>query len=77
MTLLEKAMAEHPGLREGKIVSMMCPADLGYSDATPLCREFEEAEHALCWDCWNREAPDGPPRASAPTDNGGGADDGG
>ncbi len=57
MTLLEKCMAEHPGMREGKIVSMMCPSDLGYNNAPPLCQEHEEAECALCWDCWNREVP--------------------
>ena len=56
MTLLEKAMQEHPGMREGKIVSMMCPSDLGYNDAPPLCQEHEEAEYVHCWDCWNRKA---------------------
>ena len=56
MTLLEKAMQEHPEMREGKIVSMMCPSDLGYNDAPPLCQEHEEAEYVHCWDCWNRKA---------------------
>lgn len=108
MTLLEKCMAEHPGLNEENIVTWMCPCDFGYEDMADGCEQEGEVQK-LCRDCWNRpadaacggksqpgemrtDAEDGPPRAqgesaqsvergrpgpSAPTDNGGGADNGG
>lgn len=79
MTLLEKAMAEHPGLNKGKIVTWMCPCDFGYEKLDDGCNAAAgDDEKKTCWECWNREAPDGPPRASAPTGSGeGGAGNGG
>ena len=76
MTLLEKAMAEHSGLNEEKIVTWMCPCDFGYEKLDDGCGQVG-ADQEICRECWNREAPDGPPRASAPTDNRGGSENGG
>lgn len=52
MTLLEKAMAEHPGLNEKKIVTWMCPCDFGYGKLEDGCC------NTACRECWNREAGD-------------------
>ena len=115
MTLLEKAMAEHTGLDEGKIISFLCPCDLGYEKLDDGCNQMAASGTEACRVCWNRQAdavgggesqivcsaavekckekrepeaffgnrkavretPDGPPRASAPTDNRGGSENGG
>ena len=77
MTFLEKAMAEHPGLDEGDIISFMCPCDFGYEKLNDGCAQPGGNVMKKCKACWNREAPDGPPRASAPTGSGeGGAGNG-
>lgn len=55
MTLLEKAMQEHPGLDEGNIVTWMCPCDFGYEDMADGC-EQEGAVQEICRECWNRPA---------------------
>lgn len=56
MTFLEKAMAEHPGLNEEKIVTWMCPCDFGYEKLDDGC-EQEGAAQEICRECWNRETP--------------------
>ena len=59
MTFLEKAMAEHPGLDEGKIVTWMCPCDFGYEKMEDGCNAAagDDDEKKTCWECWNRETP--------------------
>lgn len=55
MTLLEKARQEHPELDEGKLVTWMCPCDLGYESLSDGC-EQEGAVQEICRECWNRQA---------------------
>ena len=56
MTFLEKARREHPELDEEKLVTWMCPCDLGYEDMADGC-EQEGAVQEICRECWNRETP--------------------
>ena len=56
MTLLEKAMAEHPGLNEEKIVTWMCPCDFGYEKLDDGCGQVGAVQE-ICRECWNRETP--------------------
>lgn len=55
MTLLEKAKQEHPGLDEGKIVTWMCPCDLGYESLPDGCGQVGAVQE-ICRECWNRQA---------------------
>ena len=57
MTFLEKAMQEHAGLNEGKIVTWMCPCDFGYEKMEDGCNAAAgDDEKKTCWECWNRQA---------------------
>lgn len=56
MTLLEKAMAEHTGLDEDKIISFMCPCDLGYEKLDDGCNQMAASGTEACRVCWNRQA---------------------
>ena len=56
MTLLEKAMQEHPELGEDKIISWMCPCDMGYERLPDGCEQEGDVPES-CWECWNRETP--------------------
>lgn len=64
MTLLEKAMQEHPGLDEDRIISFLCPCDLGYESMPDGCEQVG-AVHEVCRVCWNREAGDTSSAAAA------------
>lgn len=76
MTFLEKAMAEHTGLDENRIISWMCPCDLGYEILPSGC-EQEGAAQEMCRKCWNREAGDTSSALRAPSHRGeGGAGNG-
>lgn len=55
MTLLEKAMREHPGLEADKLVTWMCPTDLGYEDLPDGCGKVGPVQE-ICRECWNRQA---------------------
>ena len=55
MTLLEKAKQEHPELDEEKLITWMCPCDLGYERLPDGC-EQEGAVQEICRECWNRQA---------------------
>jgi len=58
VTLLEKAMQEHAGLNERKIVTWMCPCDFGYEKMEDGCNAAAgDDEKKTCWECWNRETP--------------------
>lgn len=59
MTLLEKCRAEHPELDEEKIVTWMCPCDLGYERLPDGCEQMAVDGAEACVRCWNREAGDG------------------
>lgn len=56
MTLLEKAMAEHTGLDEDKIISFLCPCDLGYEKLDDGCNQMAASGTEACRVCWNRKA---------------------
>lgn len=56
MTYLEKAMKEHAGLNEGKIVTWMCPCDFGYERLPDGCHQMAASGVEACRECWNREA---------------------
>lgn len=55
MTYLEKAMKEHAGLNEGKIVTWMCPCDFGYEKLDDGCNSMAASGIEACRVCWNRE----------------------
>lgn len=55
MTFLEKAMQEHQGLNEEKIVTWMCPCDFGYEDMADGCEQEGDVQE-ICRECWNRPA---------------------
>ena len=55
MTLLEKAKQEHPELDEGKLVTWMCPCDLGYESLPDGCGQVGPVQE-ICRECWNRQA---------------------
>lgn len=55
MTLLEKAMQEHAGLNEDKIVTWMCPCDFGYEKLDDGCEQMAVDGAEACVRCWNRE----------------------
>lgn len=82
MTLLEKAMQEHPTLDEDRIISFLCPVDLGYEDGVCVENLAEADEQEACRRCWNREATDGKTdchtsAAALARNDGGGPDNGG
>ena len=56
MTLLEKAKQEHPELDEEKLVTWMCPCDLGYESLPDGCGQVGAVQE-ICRECWNRETP--------------------
>lgn len=56
MTLLEKARQEHPELDEEKLVTWMCPCDLGYEKLDDGCERQPANRQYTCWECWNRQA---------------------
>ena len=55
MTLLEKAKQEHPELDEEKLVTWMCPCDLGYERLPDGCGQVGPVQE-ICRECWNRPA---------------------
>ena len=57
MTLLEKARREHPELDEEKLVTWMCPCDLGYESLPDGCEQMAVDGAEACVRCWNRETP--------------------
>ena len=57
MTLLEKAMQEHPTLDEDGIISFLCPCDFGYETLDDGCNPSGEDVAEVCGRCWNRETP--------------------
>ena len=57
MTLLEKAKQEHPELDEDKLVTWMCPCDLGYESMPDGCNQMAASGIEACRVCWNRETP--------------------
>ncbi len=56
MTLLEKAMQEHPTLDEDRIISFLCPCDFGYEKLDDGCNQMAASGTEACRVCWNREA---------------------
>lgn len=56
MTLLEKAMQEHPTLDEDRIVSFLCPCDFGYEKLDNGCNPDGADVDEVCGKCWNRPA---------------------
>ena len=75
MTFLEKAMAEHSGLNEEKIVTWMCPCDFGYEKLDDGCGQVG-ADQEICRECWNREAGDTSSALRAPSPQGEGKEGG-
>lgn len=79
MTLLEKAKQEHPELDEEKLVTWMCPCDLGYESLPDGCERQPANGQNTCWECWNRPADalsvgcaDSSPRGGAKREGGAG-----
>ena len=56
MTYLEKARALHPEMDAERIITFLCPSDLGFEQTPDGCTAATACIERVCGECWNREA---------------------